>query len=54
MIDLVIWSTVIAFTPVALDLAWRLISGAGELLGLGRSAAPPRTFTGLRGVTRFL
>ncbi len=39
MIDLVVWSFVIALVPVALDLARRLISGAGDLLGHGPPCA---------------
>ena len=43
MIDLVVGSFIIALIPVALDLASRLIPGAGELLGLKPRGAPPRT-----------
>ena len=34
MIRLVLWSFVMALTPVALGLAWKLISGMGRLIGL--------------------
>jgi hypothetical protein len=43
MIDLVVWSFVFALTPVALLLAWRLISWAGDVLVHGSRRAPPRT-----------
>lgn len=39
MIDLVFWSFVIVLAPVALALAWSLISGVGDLIGLGLSRA---------------
>jgi hypothetical protein len=39
MVDLVYWSFVMALTPVALGLAWRLISDVGDRIGLGRSRA---------------
>ena len=39
MLDLVLWSFVIALTPVALGLAWKLISRVGDLIGLGLSRA---------------
>jgi hypothetical protein len=38
VIDLVLWSFVVALTPVALGLSWRLISGVGSELS--------RTFEG--------
>jgi hypothetical protein len=34
VIGLVLWSFVITLTPVALGLAWKLISGIGRLIGL--------------------
>ena len=34
MIRLVLWSFVMALTPLALGLAWKLISGMGRLIGL--------------------
>jgi hypothetical protein len=37
VIWLVLWSFVLAITPVALGLTWKLISGIGRLIGLRRS-----------------
>ena len=37
MFDLVRWSFVIALTPMALGLAWRLISSIGNWIVLGLS-----------------
>jgi hypothetical protein len=34
MVDLVLWSFVIALTPVVLGLAWKLVSGIGNWIGL--------------------
>jgi hypothetical protein len=34
MVDLVFWSFVVALTPVALGLAWKLVSGIGNWIGL--------------------
>ena len=34
MVDFVLWSFVIALTPVALGLAWKLVSGIGNWIGL--------------------
>jgi len=42
VITLVIWSFVLALTPLALDLAWRLISEVGGLISLRRPGAEPR------------
>jgi hypothetical protein len=39
VVDLVLWSFVIAMTPVALGLAWKLISGLGAWIGRGLSRA---------------
>jgi hypothetical protein len=39
VLDLVLWSFVIALTPVALGLAWKLISGIGDRISLGPSRA---------------
>jgi hypothetical protein len=39
VIELVLWSFVIALTPWALGLAWMPISGIGHLIGLGLSRA---------------
>jgi hypothetical protein len=39
VIELVLWSFVMALTPVALGLAWKLISGIGRLIGIGLSRA---------------
>jgi hypothetical protein len=39
VIDLVLWSFVLALAPVALGLSWKLISGIGRLIGLGLSRA---------------
>jgi hypothetical protein len=39
VIWLVFWSFVLALTPLALGLAWELISGIGRLIGLGLSRA---------------
>jgi hypothetical protein len=39
VIWLVLWSFVITLTPVALGLAWKLISGIGRLIGLRLSRA---------------
>ncbi|AGA31504.1 hypothetical protein Sinac_7470 [Singulisphaera acidiphila DSM 18658] len=37
MLTLVLWSLGLAFLPLALGLAWRLIAGVGHLLGFGSS-----------------
>jgi hypothetical protein len=37
VVDLVFWSFVIALIPVALGLAWELISGLGAWIGRGLS-----------------
>ena len=39
MVDLVLWSFVTALTPVALGLAWKLIFGIGNVIGLWLSWA---------------
>jgi len=39
VIDLVLWSFVLALTPVALGLTWKLISRVGDLFGLRPSRA---------------
>jgi hypothetical protein len=39
VVDLALWSFVIALTPGALGLAWKLISRVGDLIGLGLSRA---------------
>jgi hypothetical protein len=39
MVDLVFWSFVMVLMPVALGLAWKLISGVGNLIGLKLSRA---------------
>jgi hypothetical protein len=33
MLDLVLWSSSLALTPMAVDLAWRLIAGVAGLIG---------------------
>jgi hypothetical protein len=40
MAHIVLWSFVMALTPVVLALAWKLISGIGNLSGLKPSRAP--------------
>ena len=37
MLDLVVWTFVLALTPVALGLALKLISGVGDLIDFGQS-----------------
>jgi hypothetical protein len=37
--ELVIWSFAVALAPVALGLAWKLVSGMGNWVGLGVSRA---------------
>jgi hypothetical protein len=42
MLNLVIWSSILALTPLALlalGLAWKLIARAGDWMDLGNSAA---------------
>jgi hypothetical protein len=45
MLELVLWSSSLALTPMALDLAWRLIAAVAGLIG---PAAPTRS-----GVTEY-
>jgi hypothetical protein len=42
MVDLVLWSFVIALTPAGLGLARKLIAGAGHFIGAGLRGAPPQ------------
>src|SRR4051794_17906567 len=42
MMTLVMWSTVLTLTPLALDLAWRLIFEVGGLIGLSRPGVESR------------
>jgi hypothetical protein len=39
VIDFVVGSFVIALTPVALGVAWKLVSGVGYVIGRGLSGA---------------
>ena len=39
MFNLVLWSFVVAITPVAFGLTWKLISGVGDLVALRLSQA---------------
>lgn len=50
MVNLVTASFVVALTPVALDLAWRLVSSIGDWIGRGfaraaRTQEPCGTYT---------
>lgn len=51
MVDLVLWSFVIALSPVALGLTWNLVSGLGCLIGV-RSASASES-RGLSGIPSF-